>query len=444
MSLVDDGALVVLAEMFPDQDVEMLSRALVDSNNDVNLACSILLSSQIEEEKQDPLGDLIQLFPDISQDEIERIYNQQKDANGDKFDANDVVLDLLSYEAIRQHQAKSEIDTQTNISDSQWDKTKDNVNMIMKLTDVSKEDANKYYTENLFNVSLAIISIIKDSNSDEVKPIIKKAPKPKRVGGKVQGHHGLAHVRKTPQPNKENSFEHLSINDMDDKNEDVVEHDFKLTPEEEILIDTTIENNTMLNSINPQFLKKALDYYKGDKKKLLKLIQYITEAKATKLTFITKSNNPTINIKDQFNIRTTSVKSNSARTNNNDTIRSNLVVQGRENSRAAQDMLSNFFVDYKLDFHGFLPQEARKITDLCLTKWWNREMEEREMNKGKMSLTATQFMHPVTIVTGRGIHSSGGFSKVRASILNYLQQNNYVFDENPSYFVVTGRKRAAV
>ncbi|KAL3241086.1 Cue2p [Nakaseomyces bracarensis] len=455
--MVDDAALVILADMFPEECVDVLSRALIDTNNDVSLACSMLLSSKDVESTDDPeigtndvLQDLFELFPQISRDEIERLYLQQKEQKGEQFDANDVVLDLLSYEAIK-HSLEEDKST-LNGSDrssgsSQWDKTKENVDIIMRFTNVTREDANKYYIGNLFSAPLAIITIIKDSDFKRpVEPKVNSGiqtnkQQPRRVGGRVQGHHGLAHIKKRPELQKENTFEHLSLEE--DRVADTNDLEDTLTAEEEILIDSTIENNTMLNAMNPEFIKKANNYY-GDKRKLARLIQYLSEVKAAKLTFIAKLDKPVINIQEKFQLRTTS-RSSSNGSNKSQTPTTVLrphMIQGKENFKKAEEMISQFFVSYKLDFHGFFPQEARKITDICLTKWWREELQERELNKGKMTISKTTFMHPVNLITGRGIHSSGGYSKVRATILNYLQENKYVFDEYPSYFIVTGRKMA--
>ena len=46
----------------------------------------------------------------------------------------------------------------------------------------------------------------------------------------------------------------------------------------------------------------------------------------------------------------------------------------------------------------------------------------------------------VLIITGRGIHSTGGISTIKASVNRYLINNNYIFNQPTSSFEITGKR----
>ena len=109
--------------------------------------------------------------------------------------------------------------------------------------------------------------------------------------------------------------------------------------------------------------------------------------------------------------------------------------------REGTQMISRLFETYSLDFHGFLPSTAVELLKKALEIWWGEELSEREMN-AKRSITNNKalYVKPLTVITGRGMHSVGGISKVRVQVKKYLTSNNYIFWEEPSFFTIEGKK----
>lgn len=455
----DNSLLMQLAEMFPDHRLETLARCLEDSNNDVNLACSMVISGthiNIGEDLHNDnttLDELYSLFPQIPRDDIQTAYYEHKGNKEKLFDSNEVVLELLSLESIRNQ--KLEIDqpvlsstVKADENTSKWGKTHNNIETIIRYTNVDRERASKYYTNNLFSAPLAIISIIRDGYE---QPIISKTNTTNRKtafrkgairGGRVQSSHGIAHRKQNGLDLKtENSFEHLC--DVTDNMSETISTVEAPTYEDVADLKKLLSGEQTLSAFNMEFINKAYRYYHLNLDKLASLINYLKLNSASKLTFITAEKMSAESLQhstDDVGMRvpySKTIKKKST-VNTSPALTKNMI-QGKENFQIANKMVVEFFNTYKLDFHGFLPQEAVRIADICLTQWWAEELSNRELNAGKLNMKKSQYMSPVTLITGRGIHSAGGFSKVRIAIVKYLQNNYYIFEEFPSYFIVNGK-----
>jgi len=187
------------------------------------------------------------------------------------------------------------------------------------------------------------------------------------------------------------------------------------------------------------FVTNAIKYYNGCVSQTVNLLILLCSNRCSKFTFINKENS------SSGFIETSCWKSNSSIKRPHGSFVTTIKdkkqeVQPQSHESDIDYTLNHLFENYKLDFHGLLPSQAVGILSKALRKWWNTELEERELSRKRLNLVNVCCVNPLIIITGRGIHSIGGVSKVRIQVKKFLKNNNYVFDEEPSFFTVYGRR----
>ncbi|CAI5760025.1 unnamed protein product [Candida verbasci] len=195
------------------------------------------------------------------------------------------------------------------------------------------------------------------------------------------------------------------------------------------------ETNAILKKFNSEFVKNSLEFFQGN---VYKAIEFISELSNipefqnnTKQTPIFKfaptiENDPFINLSKKFNhfySKPTSLNHSKI----------------DENQR-----FQNYIRKGEVDLHRLKVPEALRLTKIVLEHWWDEEIKNRELI-GKMN----KFGHlaslgPISIITGRGIHSSNGVSIIKKIVKDYLTKNKYIFDEEVGGFDVKGKKSKVV
>ena len=106
-----------------------------------------------------------------------------------------------------------------------------------------------------------------------------------------------------------------------------------------------------------------------------------------------------------------------------------------------EEKLKSSAITNSLDLHNLTVPTALKATGLALRDWWKDELDQRHVD-GKLTRFGwkVQFVSPFNLITGRGIHSEGGKSKIRIAVKNYLTRNNYVFEEYSGRFEIEGKR----
>ncbi|ODQ81234.1 hypothetical protein BABINDRAFT_165929 [Babjeviella inositovora NRRL Y-12698] len=97
----------------------------------------------------------------------------------------------------------------------------------------------------------------------------------------------------------------------------------------------------------------------------------------------------------------------------------------------------------RVDLHGFNIDTAIATAEGCLEHWWSSEREQQEIS-GRFRATKVmkaEHVDPLVIITGRGIHSKGGYSRVRKEVKRILQERGFVFEESLSSFSVQGKRK---
>lgn len=95
----------------------------------------------------------------------------------------------------------------------------------------------------------------------------------------------------------------------------------------------------------------------------------------------------------------------------------------------------------RLDLHGFTVSDATKMVKDAVTTWWAEEKEGRAC-EGHVDRygSRAEFVEPLQIITGRGIHSAGGAPKIRLAVVRLLSHEGYLIDENVGSVAVYGKK----
>ncbi|KAL5601023.1 uncharacterized protein BROUX77_005272 [Berkeleyomyces rouxiae] len=102
-------------------------------------------------------------------------------------------------------------------------------------------------------------------------------------------------------------------------------------------------------------------------------------------------------------------------------------------SRAADLLVAETRTPYQIDLHGVTVNNAVRIAVEETRKWW-----QRELARGRLTCDPRKGF---TIITGKGIHSTGGQSKIRAPVISALQEDGWTVAAEAGMCTVIGRKR---
>ncbi|KAH3899819.1 uncharacterized protein SCODWIG_03509 [Saccharomycodes ludwigii] len=471
----NETTILTLAELFPSMHLDVLTRTLNDADQNLELACSMLLSgNQVVEEPVDQQYEkeeikvpdkLSEMFPKLSRNFINNILLQEKN------DIEKVIPLLLNYEALSNQDIKEQQEIQKAIKNKptieetkdQWSKTTKNINKIMDLTGIPETLARNAYFKSNFSTANAIISIIENykeytgnnlnavslNNNNNNIPINSSPPMSRIKGGKVQSANGYSYKAINFSDNQ--ILKPLSMTQVPKKDNPFSAYRYSATTSQAIELEEILNGNPVLKTINRNFLRKALEFYNGDVDKTILLCKFLIDEKAAALTFkiheghsglvFTPSN---YKRKSEPPFRDIPMQENHACINNINTSMNKLsfsAFRSREDYLKAKKMLETMFDTFKLDFHSFTSEETLSILEIALEMWWNEEMTQRELDKCNLSLNKVQYVNPLTIVTGRGLHSIGGRPIIKIKVQKYLNTNGYVFEDGPSYYIVDGRRK---
>lgn len=182
--------------------------------------------------------------------------------------------------------------------------------------------------------------------------------------------------------------------------------------------------------INEVFAIKALEFFQGD---VYKVVELISELSSSPISSNKQSKQ--FNEKRQpFDVKINKPSSPS----------STLEYQSDNvsfNSDDEQQLFNKYLKTGTVDFHGFTVVEAMKLVPLILNHWWNQELIHRQSIGQLQKFGNSASLGSVLIITGRGIHSTGGVSTIKASVNRYLINNNYIFNQPTSgSFEITGKR----
>ena len=500
---MSDEQLCALLSVFPDKDTTSLLHALESSGGDLELATSMILSGINAEEPISEISSLQEQFPDFKAKEIEQVFDECG-KNADLAVTCLLDLQLLRQEQVNfggQRDIESEIAISSvkrmgnKNDDVCWNTNASKTTQIQQLMLVPLGIAQAALFNNQLSVPKAIISIVNNyekyenllpgkqteheyepasfidsmeenndphleqtKNSESYKSkltpaINQKVLQPKKHG-RVQARNGFLFLK-----NDVSSPETTRSTSTAKQNKASIEENFKhfegpvftLRNSKASELQQLVRETPMLKLINDTFMHTTYEYFNSNVDKCIEVFLFLAENHAIKYTHSFAAQNTEKTIKNAVNgawIRNTPRKptsSNVQQRSKNQKVSAGIgpnMFISRENYQKSVQYLDRIFQDYRADFHGFRPEEATRVSNILLSSWWSEEVLGREMSNIKQELNKPFCVSPYVIVTGRGIHSIGGVSKVRKAVKKLLDDQNYVYNEEASYFEVTGKKRS--
>ncbi|CEP60905.1 Cue2p LALA0_S02e02344g [Lachancea lanzarotensis] len=429
----------MLASLFPDVNEEILIKTLESAHGDVEMATNMILS------EQESLSQMRNVA-EISEMDFEKQNEADKQHNGA------VNLKKRLYRRVHAFDYTQPKDkAKTFAQNPVWSSTQDQIRNILELTDVSFKIAQTAFYKKSRSVGRAVIDIISHFDgyySAEFQSSRVPAPPPAssqtaRVGGRVQSAQGLAH-----QKAANSVFKNRTMTQDSDKESTTTSPTRNVSAQElseaSRELETIVASNPVLKAISPGFFKSALGFFGGDVVRTTAVAAFIIENDCSKFTFTDTTTKPVSAATSsphtlQKMITGSSTIAQTVTESDGGLFTSDAFTSDDSYNQALQ-IFESIFQTHTADLHGFYPQEARQIAQKCLTAWWNHETGLREMNTHRPNLIKALNIAPLKIITGRGIHSRGGISKVKIQIKKLLDGEDYVYTEEPSYFIVDGRR----
>lgn len=96
---------------------------------------------------------------------------------------------------------------------------------------------------------------------------------------------------------------------------------------------------------------------------------------------------------------------------------------------------------WEIDLHDLSVQNAIDALEIVVNEWWETEMFHRNIENTKFELSTASHIKPLTVVTGRGLHSGGNIPKIKNAALKFLRNSSYKFIENTSTITIVGKRR---
>ncbi|CUS20621.1 LAQU0S01e10792g1_1 [Lachancea quebecensis] len=457
MSLQD---LAPLVELFPGVSENKLRDTLKSAGGDAQIACSMILSEQ-ETLHQMAEKSLSNISSDSAEAEVRenrhaQTFSEQSclDKNHTNIRKGTVNLKKRIWRPVhsftKDQSSRLELDQATSAKPNAWVSATDSIQDIIYYTKVTPKTAQKAFYKKTLNSARAIIDIIchYDEYAEDISGFRQPDDKlleyrtPQRgiakAGGRVQSSTGFAHKKKpvgtvlSAEWNEPATFSPRSENN----------YKYDSSSSEAKELNSIITSNPSLRAINPSFSKRALEFYEGDVEWTMLTLIFIFEKSCAQYTFMDVSSKaPSPNsLKNISKVSKDLVKPRGVVA---EAVRFDpSCFASDENYDRALLILDGIFTLYTADLHGFLPYEAELVAERCLDVWWKKELAMREMNGQRLNQIKAINLAPFKIITGRGLHSVGGVSKVRIKVKKFLDTGLYAYAEEASYFVVEGKKRA--
>lgn len=182
-------------------------------------------------------------------------------------------------------------------------------------------------------------------------------------------------------------------------------------------------NPVEFNKISVQFWSSAFEYFNGDFEATLTLACVILADGAEQATYSRSERK-----KDSHKVE--AVKSPISVTR---PVKSSVNVRARG--------VEYFQESVVIDLHGFSLESAILETKMVLSDWWHAELKYREIHgRVKPGMKKVVGVKPLRIITGRGIHSAQGYSRIRSKIYKLLKSNEYIFHDDAGLFLIEGRR----
>lgn len=442
-----DPTFHTMTECFPDVPKDAIFDAVEEADGDFNKAFDIIMTTYSGDAQQsdetsddvdveDPsfkISSLAEAFPHI---DVEIISKTLLDCDNDSEKA---IESLLNHDIIVEFEQKLELEeiNKNQNSNRTWVQVNERIYHISELLQVELNVAKSYYHKNGGNIVQALVDIIYNLRNEEKRA--KEQLKPKATnnipyGGRVQNNSSSSKPVYKGRRKRRNS----------ETNQEYVYNEN--SPEVSELASLIYDDPHLVN-INWEFNQEALVFFKGNVTNVIALDLFIVEHNGVKETYQNESK--TISINNNNNNRiTTPIKPPSFKFTQvlpkptstvlrspsiEDDLTSQQIALQRVQLRKCREI-------NKLDLHGFHVKNARDTTAKALRDWWQDELKAREASGRAAHGAKAREVEPFIVVTGKGLHSEGGVSKIRASIKKWMKNSEFYALEEEARFVVIGLK----
>ncbi|CCH44022.1 Ubiquitin-binding protein CUE2 [Wickerhamomyces ciferrii] len=460
----------ILKECFPEFPGGQIFDALEYGEGDLNKASEYLISGMgskgsddgdDEEEEEEEVDvdsqdykilSLAEMFPDYK---VEDITNALKESNYDFEQASDLLLNQGFIHQIQNElKIQDELTSKVESSNRTWASINDEISEIMSLTEMTDtNEVKSYYHQNGRKMAETLIDIIYNQRDKEEKERqqkerskLKQRSLPR--GGRVQTNN------KNTGNNNFNAYTSLENNKtkttIDEKPYILDENSTELAE-----LSSLINEDPRLLNISWEFNEKVLIHFKGSVQKSMNLILKIIEnPENVSKTFRDEESLKLLQQQQQqqsnFHTATTNSLLQESKFKpvlNKPKYQTSYKYTKLDNDldkfqyKLRRDQLNNCKKDNRLDLHRFHVGNAKATTMIALDEWWEDELRARELIGKSDSGFKARETDPFIVITGKGLHSDGGVSKIRASIKALLNKSRYKFLEEEARFVVIGLKR---
>ncbi|CCE79710.1 Piso0_001794 [Millerozyma farinosa CBS 7064] len=375
------------------------------------------------------------MFPDRDLADIDRVLRQHGR------NVEEAVSALLQNRSVRATTTNSACATQATTdspsagsSANIWSALQQDVEQIKHLLHVPPSVARGYLHRHNGQIYRAIVDIISTyhrSRADEQQPTRQK------LGGRVQGQSVSGGKAKAEVPSSLLPLQ--SPSESSGQASDQFADDSAASAE----LAELYENSSELRMLCKEFLDNTLRFTDGNIDRVLQISSLFIESNSAALTFpsrnttVSRSRGPQSRLAPTLSYAaspatSTARQSSPASSSSNKEDRSSPTVNAK---------LSSAFQTNTLDLHNLNVADALEAASKALVAWWDEESTQRK-SQGKLSSYgfSSVFVLPLTIISGRGIHSKDGKSPIKVAIRKHLAKHGYVYEESSAKFKVHGRR----
>lgn len=223
---------------------------------------------------------------------------------------------------------------------------------------------------------------------------------------------------------------------------------YDLNSEEAVEMRELYESDVHLQKIHWEFLKRLLVVERGDLDKVLGVVGDIFEGGCEDLTWgmpmsqqMSQLSMSQLPMSQQLQMS----QKISAKKQPEPAVRNFVIPKPTKQNvkkppkSQSQHLQENWTGECRLDLHQYHVDEALTVIHRVLTDWWQTEKQAR-INYGKRLFgSQAQYLKPLQIVTGRGIHSKDGVPRLKIQVGKYLRTQGYLYDPESWGFIVTGK-----
>lgn len=465
-----------LKSIFPSISKQKICEVLEESDNDLTKSAELLIcylqlqdsqNSDKEKTKQElnnptsfqyKVKKLKELFPKLQHKIILKALNDCSE------DLEKATEDLLTQKLLKDIEAElgevsvsdlSTLNSSSSLSSplsssssSFWLSSNSDIEKIVLTTGIDEKAARQFYHKNTANVYKSIIDIIYHYAEEKSTAKVNKVDVvdlPEKfipAGSRVQ----------SAPYNNNRSVEgfKLTIQERDNllrrkRSFTCNEKEFRFSEEDPAYLELLffVSTTSALNAINPEFYKSCFIFFSGDNSKIIDLSLNLIDKHLERLTYLDSWSNPRklevskINNNNDINTFSKVVRKTKKVSNG---YSGDVVSLERSEVLMQEKQISNSIENHVADLHGFRVKNAQTTTIKVTERWWNDELKAREISGNARYGEKAREIGALKIITGKGVHSVGGISKVRATVKKILQERQFIFIEDQSFFTIYGRR----